>query len=66
MQCKQDAAAIKKNVMESAKTLGVDLKDMQMKAVLFFVGGRDTLAMENLSFMVFSHVYAIISEVSIF
>ena len=51
-----DAAAIKQHVIESAKKSGVELKDMQMKAVLCFVGGRDTcecpcpLAMESLSY----------------
>ena len=39
MQCKQDAAAIKQHVIESAKKFEVD---MQMKAVLCFDGGRDT------------------------
>ena len=42
MQCMQDAAAIKQHVIESANKFGVELKDMQMKAVLCFVGGRDT------------------------
>ena len=39
---KQDAAAIKQHVIESAKKFGVELKYMQMKAVLCFFGGRDT------------------------
>ena len=42
MQCKQDAAAVKQHVIASANKFGVELKDMQMKAVLCFVGGRDT------------------------
>ena len=33
---KQDAAAIKQHVIESAKKFGVELKYMQMKAVLCF------------------------------
>ena len=46
IQCRQDAAAIKQTCDGECKD-GVELKDMQMKAVLCFVGGRDLVFMHN-------------------
>ncbi len=41
MECRNKADAGQVQV-ESAKKFGVELKDMQIKAMLSFIGGRDT------------------------